>query len=549
MMNFTFNKKMYQVEEYIPAQGECLISVNRIEPMPLPARSRETQFSYRHPLKKLLFYILHEGLFCTIRKAWYGGILYNKILSQKQIYCIQGINEENSQECIALAVTSASNFNQIIVPIVYIAVIPSGTDFSTLCDKLRSYLMQRNDILEEIYRFDIFSNLPIRHSFQTILDKLNCQCIQLIPTMSKLESSSSWREIQNDKSYKLFLVGAGVYGCGFILQFLSNVSKEMIIDHNPVIAALVAKTFHFKHSGTNAEKSLKHLAEISHPVLCIATYHSTHFEILKKALEYNFQTRIFLEKPPVTTFDQLDQLIDLRKNGAKIEIGYNRRYLHILNIAKSFFKNSESPYCIAVLVKELNLPDFHWYYWPNQKTRVTGNLCHWIDLACVFIKARPVRIHLAPHPAMRPGDEIDVTILFSDGSRLSLHSSDYGDRLRGVQEYIDIRSGEQTAIIDDFCKLILMGEGGTIEKRYWYRNKGHAQMYKHYAKQLVSNNGMYLYSNNDLLRVTVCYLTISEMCLQKYDFSEIEWDDDDYCITMKRNIDSTYLLLHSFHKC
>ena len=547
-MNFTFSTGKNLVEEYCPAKGECRIAVKQIEKMPLPANARNTQFSYRHPLKKLLFYVLHEGLLCTFRKAWYGGILYNKILAQKQIYCVYGIEESSSHECIALAVTSATNFDHIIVPVNYVGVIPSEEEFPTVCEKLWSYLQQRNDILEEVYRFDIFRDLPVKFTLQDILTAIDIKSWQLVPVGGGVDLVSPWEESKKDKGYKLFLVGAGVYGCGFILQFLSSVTREMVIDHNPVVAALVAKLFRFKHSGTNAEYSLQHLAEFSRPVLCVATYHSTHFEIVEKALEYNFQTRIFLEKPPVTTFEQLHQLIELRKRGAHIEIGYNRRYLRILDMAKSFFGNRTSPYCIAVLVKELNLPDFHWYYWPNQKTRVTGNLCHWIDLACVFIKARPIRIHLTPHPSAYSGDEIDVTILFSDDSRLSLHSSDYGDRLRGVQEYIDIRNGEHTAIIDDFRKLLLMGDGKTIEKHYWHRDKGHAQMYKHYANQLVSNGGQYLYSNDDLLRVTVCYLTVSEMCLQKYDYSEIKWSEDDYCITMKRNSDSASKLLHSSHK-
>ena len=102
-----------------------------------------------------------------------------------------------------------------------------------------------------------------------------------------------------------------------------------------------------------------------------------------------------------------------------------------------------------------------------------------------------------------------------------------------MQEYIDIRKGQKTALIDDFQRLTLLGEGRKRVRKQWYRNKGHADMYKTYASSLKLNKESE-YTNEDLRRVTVAYLAVSEMCLSKVGHARIAWDRNGYAVHFER---------------
>ncbi|MGE4563495.1 MAG: Gfo/Idh/MocA family oxidoreductase, partial [Victivallaceae bacterium] len=411
-------------------------------------------------------------------------------------------------------------------------------DCNRIFRQLATFLSGRNDWLEEIFRYSPFAEKSTSFRLAEIMTDLREPAPEsgALPIFSAAAATAEPkprpRRAPKSSQPDLFLVGAGVYGCGFILQFLRGTHHRMLIDADPVIAARVGELFHFEEVDTDVPRGLQALAGNDNAVLCIATYHSTHLAIVEEALRINSNVRIFLEKPPVTTFDQLNRLLELRANGADIEIGYNRRSLAMVKRSRRFFGDTGQPFLVVALVKELNLPDFHWYYWPNQKTRVTGNLCHWIDLGCVFITSRPVEIFVIPHPQKRAGDEIDVVIIFADGSKISLHSTDYGDPLRGVQEYLDIRSGAKTVVIDDFLRLTMSGDGCRRVRNFWFRNKGHADMYKQYAKAIRGPRCPSCYSNEDLRRVTVAYLAVSEMCQNRVTHARIDWQGDHYDLIM-----------------
>jgi len=94
-------------------------------------------------------------------------------------------------------------------------------------------------------------------------------------------------------------------------------------------------------------------------------------------LSINPNTKIFVEKPPVTSLDQLKRLIEIRNNPTHfVEIGYNRRYSPFVIQAKGIINIFKMPITMTCIIKELNIPTSHWYYWPSERTRITGNLSH-----------------------------------------------------------------------------------------------------------------------------------------------------------------------------
>jgi len=144
----------------------------------------------------------------------------------------------------------------------------------------------------------------------------------------------------------------------------------------------------------------------------------------------------------------------------------------MIRLATKSIKRMPRPLSISIIVKELKLPVTHWYFWPNQGTRISGNLCHWIDLVMHFSSSIPSKIVM-----LNSGDTLALSILFKDGTLSNITASDLGDDLRGVEEYIEIRGGDKTISIYDFKKLVI--RSGKFKKviRRLRRNKGHDAMY------------------------------------------------------------------------
>ena len=294
-----------------------------------------------------------------------------------------------------------------------------------------------------------------------------------------------------------------------MLPYLAQLYRNTVIDLNPFLANTMRDRFNFLHADTSFSRAFKRLKEVKQPVVVIATYHSTHVEVAEEALQANPNARIFMEKPPVTTKGQLERLLKLRQDGGLIEIGYNRRYTKHLRLAKTALDESDEPITITCIVKEKFLPLEHWYYWPTQGTRITGNLSHWIDLGIFLIREQPLDMNLLSSSERFPTDEAAISVHFEGGSQLNLIASDRGNELRGIQEFIDIRKGNVSVFIEDFLRLTIQKGGKKRVIKSLLRDKGHKNMYRSFLENCQNDSNFY-YPNEDLMISSLMYLDIAE---------------------------------------
>ena len=120
-----------------------------------------------------------------------------------------------------------------------------------------------------------------------------------------------------------------------------------------------------------------------------------------------------------------------------------------------------------------------------------------------------------------PADEASVTIAFEDGSLLILLASDRGNRLRGVQEYIEIRRADLTVKIHDFLRMDVEKGGKKRVLRRIIRDKGHKAMYNDFVRRCIEG-GRPLYPDADLLVSSLLYLGVKDALLSKKRFLEID---------------------------
>lgn len=321
----------------------------------------------------------------------------------------------------------------------------------------------------------------------------------------------SYEVVQHDSSEYydsgLFIYGLGGYVRMFIMHHFRKSVKLACVDYKAKVADEFRSKYGFRYSFVIPRKSFPLLKNVKHPTAIISTYHSDHAILAKEIFETNPSTNIFIEKPPTVTLEDLDKLLSLLEQGAKIEIGFNRRYINFSRYVKE--KINDQPAIITCSIKEVIISSNHWYLWSNQGTRVTGNVVHWIDLANYWIGSIPVEINVLSDPEDIESSAISVR--YKNGSLVNITASDRGNSMRGVQEKIEVRFDNQTIFINDFITLTHYKSNGFRKtKRNLRRKKGHVAMYRNF-KQIIHGKRSSEYTVTDLINTSLVTYTASKM--------------------------------------
>jgi predicted dehydrogenase len=309
------------------------------------------------------------------------------------------------------------------------------------------------------------------------------------------------------------LLGAGDYARTEIIPALraAGLSLHSVANREPQIAAMVAREHGFSVATTNSERAIAELPRSG--LVVIATAHDSHARLASVAVKQGH--RAFVEKPPAVTYGDVALLVEaMTARPGAIEIGFNRRYHPLIRRARTRLQQEQGPTSITCTIKEITLEPDHWYFWPNQGTRITGNLCHWIDLAVFLLEGRPVPVSmtLSPEvssPAQATDEERVITVTFEDGSLLTILATSRGDDIRGVQEQIEIRKGQTTVMIDDLWKMRVRRGGVDHPSRTLFRNKAHGAMYRTALRQFLRGEPA-AYPPGDMVVVSAIQIAASE---------------------------------------
>ena len=424
--------------------------------------------------RKLIFFILREGIYRTLSK----------------------INSKSNKE---LFLTKKHTL---------ITICKNGNLYV-------NYSTQTTDDHKNFVINNIFHQIKEQVTIDIIKDKgvfNQFVCNSKHNNFISLNDTVTWQVSQTTRSNKgIFIYGLGDYSRVYVAPNISGQRKSFCIDYNYALSSYYKKKFNYENFGLVPEDSYPKLKNTDKPLAIIATYHSDHTRIAKEIFDINPLTIIFIEKPPCVTLDDIKVLSRLFDQGAKIEIGYNRRFIPVNRKVKELIYNEQK--VINISVKEILINDNHWYFWTNQGTRITGNLTHWIDLSVFWINGSPIEINLISSPTR--DETIALSILFSEGSLVNITVSDKGNSMRGVQEYIEIRTKNETFFIEDYTKFMRIKPNGNKQtKRFLKRIKGHDAMYKHVI-QLYEDNDIIQYTKEDLIYTSMTTFYASEMYKNK----------------------------------
>jgi predicted dehydrogenase len=310
------------------------------------------------------------------------------------------------------------------------------------------------------------------------------------------------------------VLGGGDYTRSEIIPGLRRGHFQLyaVANREPQIAATVGRDYGFALATTDSERAI---AELPAPgLVVVATAHDSHTRLACAAVKAGH--RVFLEKPPTVTVEDVRQLAAaMRAHPGAIEIGFNRRYHPLVRRARARLARESGPTSVSCVVKELTFEPDHWYFWPNQGTRITGNLCHWIDLAVYLIDGSPLpgSITLSPRmPGTEPGSDEErvLTVTFDDGSLLTVLGTTRGDDIRGVQEQMDIRRGRTTISVDDLWKYRVRSDGIERYGRTLFRDKAHTAMYREGLSRIRAGQPS-VYPVRDMVVVSAIQIAASDL--------------------------------------
>jgi predicted dehydrogenase len=313
------------------------------------------------------------------------------------------------------------------------------------------------------------------------------------------------------------LLGAGDYARMEIVPALTrtNFDFTVVADREPHLAAHMARTRGFRAATTDPFLAIERLPRPG--LVIVATAHDSHASLAATALDAGH--RVFLEKPAVVSHQDLSLLMAAAHRApGMLELGFNRRFHPLVQRLRALISSEGNPITVSCVVRELTLLPHHWYFWPNQGTRVAGNLCHWIDLIVFLVgpHAQPAILTVSPPapgaPDSSPCKDSDRVIsgTFDDGSLMSLIPTDRGDDIRGVHETVEVRANRVSVTLDDLRHMTVVSNGRSRRFRMLWRDKGHQHML-HGSFARVQHGQPAIYPLADLLRTSRIQLAATEL--------------------------------------
>lgn len=486
------------VPTWEPGPCETLLEIKAMLPL---GPSQEGMYT-RQPrdIRRVISYILTDGLGETLRKVR-SRRLEEAIRGSRELVLAAGQRQEDKRSCLAIGtrhpmwIPRAPFHDQLTFPFM------CGADFDRALSTF--FLLARvhnhdfgalRNWLAPLIGYDPACGespkLPEGLSMAALgrLEK-GANNLAVPPGTFIFKEvapiSAKRRRVPAYHAQGFVLVGAGNYARTQAAHQLSKggLRPRWVVDRDPVTAAMVGARLGVQRVSTTITEPL---GDEGAPLFVVASFHDTHAPIACAALEAG--KRVFVEKPPALGRSQLEQLyISCVNAPGRWRVGYNRRYAPMVRLAREALGAESGPVTVTCIIREATIPRSHWYYWTNQGTRISGNLCHWVDLAFLLCdRGCPASLSLsAPDVEGRRDEETVLVVTFTDGSQASIVGTGRGYGTLGVEETIVARRGSTTFCIQDFRVASFRRAGRMIKNWRGKRDRGHRDMFRSCARWAV----------------------------------------------------------------
>jgi predicted dehydrogenase len=212
------------------------------------------------------------------------------------------------------------------------------------------------------------------------------------------------------------LVGAGSFAQGTIVPALVRAGFALagVASATGRTAEAAKVQFGFAYAARTEDL----LDDPNIDVIAVATPHASHAEL---TIAGEASKAVFVEKPPCLTADELDRVRTTLAAAARpLLVGFNRRHAPLARQLREGVRRPGIPFELLFRVNAGGLPADHWLNDPEDGGgRLLGEGCHFVDFACWFAGALPVRVSCTLRPEggqpLAAAQSFSLTLDFADG--------------------------------------------------------------------------------------------------------------------------------------
>ena len=270
------------------------------------------------------------------------------------------------------------------------------------------------------------------------------------------------------------VIGAGNFATRVLLPILKqqNVRLRTIASAGGPGAAIAGDSFSFERVTADVEEAL---ADPAIDTVFVLTRHDSHAALVIRALDAG--KHVFVEKPLALSEDELDAIERAATaSDSLLMVGFNRRFAPFSREVASHVAGRGGPLMVNITVNAGSISRDHWTQHPEiGGGRITGEGCHFIDLARALVGHPIVRVAVSP-AASRGGEVIDdvaaLTLSFGDGSLSSITYLANGAKSY-PKERVECFFDGRTLVIDNWRRLRRFNVRGPLFELGRRQDKGH----------------------------------------------------------------------------
>jgi len=137
-------------------------------------------------------------------------------------------------------------------------------------------------------------------------------------------------------------------------------------------------------------------------------------------------------------------------------------------------------------VFEVPLPALHWYRWPNSRSRVVSNGCHWIDHFLFMNNYADVERY---DLWKAKNGEVHISIELVNGAVFGLHLTEFGSLRIGVQDHIELRANNTTVIVDNASRYRSENNQKVLRNHSINKMSVYKIMYQNICNRILNGDG------------------------------------------------------------
>ncbi|HZW84616.1 MAG TPA: bi-domain-containing oxidoreductase, partial [Nitrososphaerales archaeon] len=286
---------------------------------------------------------------------------------------------------------------------------------------------------------------------------------------------------------EIALVGPGNFAKEVLIPSLRgdpSYDLRWLVSSNPLHAKQLGERYRFQKCSTSFEEPL---ADPEVKAVFISTPNNLHFPMVVKAARAG--KVVFVEKPLCLSGLELNEIQKVQtETGARIVVGFNRRYAPLAKLMKKGLDSLDGPMLINYRVNADFIPRTRWVQDPQVGGgRVIAECCHFVDFFNFLTGLKDPQVGVTcvgvNGTSTVARDNIVATLKYGDGSVANLTYSALGNRELNRERVEAFKQGT-AFVLDDFKSLHVLEPGRPHEHGSAHQDKGHKAELVEIAKMM-----------------------------------------------------------------